>query len=26
MGALEHLRLGTAPEYAPEESLLAIVA
>jgi hypothetical protein len=26
MGALEHLTLGTAPEYAPEESLLAIVA
>jgi hypothetical protein len=26
MGALEHLRLGTAPEYAPEERLLAIVA
>ncbi|HEX6656484.1 MAG TPA: hypothetical protein VF065_00300 [Ilumatobacter sp.] len=26
MGALEHLTLGTAPEYAPEGSLLAIVA
>jgi hypothetical protein len=26
MGALEHLTLGTAPEYAPEDSLLAIVA
>jgi len=26
MGALEHLTLGAAPEYAPEHSLLAIVA
>lgn len=26
LGSLEHLTLGTAPEYAPEESLLAIVA
>jgi len=26
IGALEHLTLGTAPEYAPEASLLAIVA
>ena len=26
MGSLEHLTLGSAPEYAPEASLLAIVA
>jgi hypothetical protein len=26
MGALEHLTLGSAPEYAPESTLLAIVA
>lgn len=26
LGALEHLTLGAAPEYAPEHSLLAIVA
>lgn len=26
LGALEHLRLGAAPEHAPEQSLLAIVA